>query len=70
MEPQYIGVDLHKASFQACAVSATGPTWALVDAIQALGASVCVVDTRKTKLKAGFAAKCAGSPMHCGGSAW
>jgi transposase len=91
MEPQYIGVDLHKATFQACAVSttgarlweapfprtaegigafgqrigaqasvaveATGPTWAFVDAVQALGAAVCVVDTRKTKLKAGFAAK-------------
>jgi transposase len=24
MEQQYIGVDLHKATFQACAVSATG----------------------------------------------
>lgn|SRR5262245_5269484 len=91
MEPQYIGVDLHKATFQACALSAsgtrlweaqfprtaegltafgqrgvtqawvaveaTGPTWPFVDAVQALGASVCVVDTRKTKLKAGFAAK-------------
>ena len=91
MEQQYIGVDLHKATFQACAVSATGtrlweapfprtaegiaafaargltrahvaveatgPTWAFVDAVQAYGASVCVVDTRKTKLKAGFAAK-------------
>ena len=91
MEQQYIGVDLHQATFQACAISATGtrrweapfprtaegiaafaergiaqacvaveatgPTWAFVDAVQAFGASVCVVDTRKTKLKAGFAAK-------------
>ncbi len=91
MEKQYIGVDLHKASFQACAldpggarlwegafardaaglatfaahgltdahvaVEATGPTWAFVDAVQAHGARVCVVDTRKTRLKAGFAAK-------------
>src|SRR5919108_2163371 len=91
MEHQYIGVDLHKASFQACALSpagtrlwegrfdrtaagiaafvargvttahvaveATGPTWCFVDAIQSQVARVCVVDTRKTKLKAGFAAK-------------
>jgi transposase len=91
MEHQYIGVDLHKASFQACALSpagtrlwegrfdrtaagiaafvargvttahvaveATGPTWCFVDAIQAQVARICVVDTRKTKLKAGFAAK-------------
>jgi transposase len=91
MEQQYIGVDLHKASFQACALSsegtrqweakfprtgeglaafaargirgghvvveATGPTWAFVDAVQAAGAAVCVVDPRKTRLKAGYAAK-------------
>jgi transposase len=91
MERQYIGVDLHKATFQACAVrpdgtriweaqfartaeglsalaardvrqahvavEATGPTWAFVDALHALGSTVCVVDTRKTKLKAGYAAK-------------
>jgi transposase len=91
MENQYIGVDLHKASFQACAidptgarlweaafsrdaaglnafaargivaahvaVEATGPTWAFVDAVQAAGARVSVVDPRKTRLKAGFAAK-------------
>jgi transposase len=91
MERQYIGVDLHKASFQACALSsdgtrqweakfprtgeglaafaargirgghvvveATGPTWAFVDAVQAAGAEVCVVDPRKTRLKAGYAAK-------------
>lgn len=91
MEPNYIGVDLHKAFFQACAVSptgtrlwegrftrgasdmaqfharcdgrtqvaveATGPTWAFVDALVPTGATVCVVDPRKTKLKAGYAAK-------------
>lgn len=91
MERQYIGVDLHKATFQACAMSAqgqvlwegkftrtadgvarfaargiagaqlaveaTGPTWRFVDAMQARDATVCVVDPRKTKLKAGYAAK-------------
>lgn len=91
MEKQYIGVDLHKASFHACAIAAngarvweaafsrdaagleafaarglrdaqvaveaTGPTWPFVDAVLASGAHVCVVDTRKTRLKAGFAAK-------------
>ena len=88
---QYIGVDLHKSSFQACAmtprgerlwearfartpdgiqacvarctprsavaVEATTPTWHFVDQITAHVATVCVVDTRKTKLKAGYAAK-------------
>jgi transposase len=87
---QYIGIDLHKARFQVCAmaksgerlwegsfertaegitafltrctaqtavaVEATGPTWSFVDHL-GLVASVCVVDTRKTKLKAGYAAK-------------
>jgi len=92
MEREYIGVDLHKQFFQACAVrgngerlweqrfartaegikafaargiatqsaiavEACGPTWAFVDAVQPTGALVCVVDPRKTKLKAGFAAK-------------
>lgn len=91
MEREYIGVDLHKQFFQACAVDATGvrrwegrlprseggmtmlrarctpatqiaveatgPTWAFVDALRPTGATVCVVDPRKTKLKAGFAAK-------------
>jgi transposase len=92
MEREYIGIDLHKAFFQACvlqvsgerrwegrfarttdgiaqfvargvgshsvmAVEASGPTWAFVDALQPSGAQVCVVDPRKTKLKAGFAAK-------------
>jgi transposase len=88
---QYIGIDLHKASFQACvitqtgervwegrftrdpegiatfvarctprmavAVEATSPTWSFVDAIEHHVGRVCVVDTRKTKLKAGYAAK-------------
>lgn len=92
MTQEYIGVDLHKAFFQACAITptgerrwegrfprtaegvarfiargvgavqavaveASGPTWAFVDALQPTGARVCVVDPRKTKLKAGFAAK-------------
>lgn len=92
MSQEYIGVDLHKAFFRACAMSptgerqwegrfprtaegvarfiargvggaqavaveASGPTWAFVDALQPTGARVCVVDPRKTKLKAGFAAK-------------
>ncbi len=92
MTQEYIGVDLHKAFFQACAISptgertwegrfprtadgvarfmargvsaghaiaveASGPTWAFVDAVEPTGARVCVVDPRKTKLKAGFAAK-------------
>lgn len=91
MEQHYIGVDLHKAFFQACvvrasgeriwearfprtpeglelfrrqspavariAVEATGATWSFVDAVSAWGTPVCVVDPRKTKLKAGFAAK-------------
>jgi transposase len=92
MNREYIGVDLHKAFFQACALTATGerlwearfprtsdgiarfvargidaqraiaveasgPTWAFVDALTPTGATVCVVDPRKTKLKAGFAAK-------------
>lgn len=91
MEPQYIGVDLHKAKFNVCAlaldgtrrwesefprtavgiaafgargvsaaqvaVEATGPTWAFVDAIAPLVTRVCVVDTRKTKLKAGYPAR-------------
>jgi transposase len=92
MERHYIGVDLHKAFFQACvidqtgrrlwedrfprssdgvaafasrwpeeapvvAVEASGPTWHFVDAVTARGARACVVDTRKTKIKAGYAAK-------------
>jgi transposase len=92
MTQESIGVDLHKAFFQACAMSptgertwegrfprtaegvarflargvsaghaiaveASGPTWAFVDAVEPTGARVCVVDPRKTKLKAGFAAK-------------
>ena len=91
MERQYIGIDLHKARFQVCAmaktgerlweavwernaegiaallarctpqtavaVEATGPTWSFVDHLLGQVAGVCVVDTRKTKLKAGYAAK-------------
>lgn len=91
MEREYIGVDLHKQFFQACAVTptgiraweqrfprtegglvlfrerctsmtaiaveATGPTWAFVDALRPSGATVSVVDPRKTRLKAGYAAK-------------
>jgi transposase len=90
MEPTYIGIDLHKASFQACAlgadgtrvwearfvhspagiaawlarcdaasqvaVEASGPTWHFVDAVQGHVGRGCVVDTRKTRLKAGYAA--------------
>ena len=91
MEREYIGVDLHKPFFHACAVSETGmraweqrfprnegglvlfrarcsrmtaiaveamgPTWAFVDALMPSGAAVSVVDPRKTRLKAGYAAK-------------
>jgi transposase len=91
MPREYIGVDLHKAFFQACALTATGerlwegrfarsaegmarftarlggeaevaveacgPTWPFVDALAPTGVPLCVVDPRKTKLKAGFAAK-------------
>jgi transposase len=91
MEREYIGIDLHKAFFQACAVSPTGerqweqrwpttdagidgllarcgphstlaveassPTWAFVDRVVGAVGSVQVVDARKTRLKAGYAAK-------------
>ena len=92
MDRQYIGIDLHKAFFQTCAMTATGerlwegrfprtaegiarfmargvgathaiaveasgPTWTFVDALAPTAASICVVDPRKTKLKAGCAAK-------------
>jgi transposase len=91
VEREYIGIDLHKAFFQVCAVAATGerqweqrwpttdqgigglltrcgaqsrvaveassPTWAFVDRIVEHVGAVHVVDARKTKLKAGFAAK-------------
>jgi transposase len=39
------------------AVEASGPTWAFVDTLTATGAAVWVVDPRKTRLRAGFAAK-------------
>jgi transposase len=47
------GVGAHSA----IAVEASGPTWAFVDALATTGARTCVVDPRKTKLRAGFAAK-------------
>jgi transposase len=91
VEQEYIGVDLHKAFFQVCAVDGRGdrqweqrwpttdggiagllarcgpqsrvaveassPTWAFVDRIVAHVGAVHVVDPRKTRLKAGYAAK-------------
>ena len=91
MEREYIGIDLHKAFFQVCAVTASGerqweqrwpttdagiagllarcgaqsriaveassPTWAFVDRIVDHVGTVHVVDARKTRLKAGYAAK-------------
>jgi len=91
VEQEYIGVDLHKAFFQVCAIRATGerqweqrwptteagiaelltrcgthsrvaveassPTWAFVDRIVDHVGAVHVVDTRKTRIKAGYAAK-------------
>lgn len=91
MEPAYIGIDLHKAFFQVCAITARGdrqweqrwpttdlgiqgfltrcdgasrvaveassPTWAFVDRIVDRVGTVTVVDTRKTRIKAGYAAK-------------
>ena len=91
MEREYIGIDLHKAFFQVCAVSATGERqweqrWPTTDArdcgaVDALrpqsrsrskrrvrpgrsstgswttSGAVHVVDTRKTRIKAGYAAK-------------
>jgi transposase len=91
VEPEYIGIDLHKAFFQVCvvngsgarqweqrwpttnagmaglltrcgpqsqvAVEASSPTWAFVDRIVDHVGTVQVVDTRKTRIKAGYAAK-------------
>ncbi len=91
MEREYLGIDLHKAFFQVCAMSATGetrwtqrwpssaagiqallarcgpqsqvaveasgPTWAFVDRVVSHVGVVQVVDTRKTRIKAGYAAK-------------
>ncbi len=71
MERKYIGIDLPTATCQACALSQDGTrvweagvprtvdgiaAWALVDAVTALGVHAGVVDPRKTKRKAGFAA--------------
>ena len=47
----------HCTETTAIAVEATGPTWAFVDALARTPARVCVVDPRKTRLKAGYAAK-------------
>jgi transposase len=91
VEQEYIGIDLHKAFFQVCAVHPSGerhweqrwpttdqgiaglltrcgpqsriaveassPTWAFVDRIVDHVGAVHVVDTRKTRIKAGYAAK-------------
>jgi transposase len=91
VEQEYIGIDLHKAFFQVCAVRPSGerrweqrwpttdqgiaglltrcgpqsriaveassPTWAFVDRIVDHVGAVHVVDTRKTRIKAGYAAK-------------
>lgn len=91
MVNEYIGIDLHKAFFQACAmrpngerhwedrfprttagidafrqrcraetavaIEATGPTWSFADQIVNTVAKVYVIDPRKTRLKAGYAAK-------------
>jgi transposase len=91
VEREYIGIDLHKAFFQACAITSTAerrweqrwptsdagiaalltrcsghshvaveassPTWAFVDRIVSQVGAVHVVDTRKTRIKAGYAAK-------------
>lgn len=91
MRDQYIGIDLHKAFFQACAVTPSGdrlwegrfprtgagmealmarcttqtalaveastPTWHFADAFVGAVGDLRIVDPRKTKLKAGYAAK-------------
>jgi transposase len=91
MEREYIGIDLHKAFFHACAmtstaerrweqrwptsdagiagllarcnahsyvaVEASSPTWSFVDRIVGHVGAIHVVDTRKTRIKAGYAAK-------------
>jgi transposase len=91
VEREYIGIDLHKATFQACALTWTGerqweqqwptsdagiagllarcgprswvaveassPTWAFVDRVIEHVGAIHVVDSRKTRLKAGYAAK-------------
>lgn len=91
MRDQYIGIDLHKAFFQACAVNPDGerlwegrfprtaagvealtarctsqsavaveastPTWHFADGLVHTVGDLRIVDPRKTKLKAGYAAK-------------
>lgn len=54
------GIDAFRARCtrqSAVAVEATTPTWSFVDQIIGEVGQVCIVDTRKTKLKAGYAAK-------------
>jgi transposase len=91
MGTEYIGIDLHKAFFQACAVDevgarvwearwpttatgitdflarcgarsvvvieASGPTWHFADQLVDHVREVQVIDARKTRLRAGYAAK-------------
>jgi transposase len=91
VEREYIGIDLHKSFFRACAVrttaepcweqrwptteggvaallarcgpqtfvavEASSPTWAFVDRLVPHVGGVTIVDTRKTRIKAGYAAK-------------
>jgi transposase len=91
MFDEYIGIDLHKAFFQACCVRADGtrvwearftndsdgiaaflarcaaattvaieassPSWAFMDRLSGQVAQVQVIDPRKTRLRAGVAAK-------------
>jgi transposase len=91
MSTEYIGIDLHKAFFQACAVDAegrrqwearwptsgegiaalvtrcgddsrlvieaSGATWSFADRLIGPGRHVQVIDARKTRLRAGYAAK-------------
>jgi transposase len=91
MDDEYIGIDLHKAFFQVCAVDgtgarrwedrfpttpegiavflgrctpssrvaleATGPTWHVADQLVDHVGQLQVIDPRKTRLKAGYAAK-------------
>src|SRR5262245_33523291 len=91
VEREYIGIELHKAFFQVCAINAgaerqweqrwptteagiaafltrcgadsqvaveaSSPTWAFVDRVVDHVGAIQVVDTRKTRIKAGYAEK-------------
>src|SRR5215207_4694543 len=91
MRDQYIGIDLHKTFFQACAIAPTGervwegrfprsaaglealaarctprsalaveastPTWHFADGIVTAVGELRIVDSVRTRLKAGYAAK-------------